>query len=80
MSGKTPNLVLNFEEEPNQYLTMLRAHDSIHPEREECGGVGGCRLLFNEATQEQELTERYLPQISSSGYRLRVTVDRKEKP
>jgi len=71
---KTPNIVLNFEEELNQYLNLVQAHNAIHPDRDECGGVGKCLMMRTECQQEQELFGRYLAGIADAGYRLHVTI------
>lgn len=71
--SKRPHLIVNYENDLAQYLTLLRAHDAVHPDRDECGGVGGCVLLRAECDQESVLT-RYLERIASEGWSLRVDI------
>lgn len=78
MSEYRPNLVANFEDELNQYLDLVEAHSKLHPDRDQCGGIGACLMMRTEVDQENELTETYLRQLADSGVRLTVGV-RKEQ-
>jgi hypothetical protein len=66
MSTVLENQAANLTDELNQYLTLLRAHDSVHPGRNDCGGVGGCLLLRAEVDQENEITD-LLTQLAGYG-------------
>ncbi len=68
-----PNIVQNLQEELNTLLDLYQAHDSVHPDKDECGGVGRCLMMRTEVDQEREITETYLRQIAQK-YRLRIGV------
>lgn len=72
-SDKRPNIVQNLEAELNTLLDLYQAHDSVHPDKNVCGGVGACLMMRTESEQEDEITETYLRQIAHR-YRLRIEV------
>lgn len=71
---KTPNIVANLTDELNQYLDLARGHAAVHPDRNQCGGVGGCLMLRTEVDQLHEIEDTYLAGIAAAGYRLVITV------
>lgn len=58
-----PNVIQNYEHELNTLLDLYRAHDTVHPDKDECGGVGGCLMMRTEVVQQHQL-EDYLHQIA----------------
>jgi hypothetical protein len=36
---------------------VVRGHDAVHPDRNDCGGVGGCALMRAEVDAERVLLE-----------------------
>ena len=63
-----PNIVQNLEAELNTLLDLYRAHDSVHPDKDVCGGVGGCLMMRTEGEQEQEIKHTYLRRIAQQGH------------
>lgn len=49
------NLIANTEHEIRNFLEAVQAHYAIHPDKDICGGVGGCSLLMLEHQQGQEI-------------------------
>jgi hypothetical protein len=70
---KPPNIVINAETQINQLLDLIVGHDSVHRDRNECGGVGGCLMLMAEAEAETEIGD-LLAGIARSGLRLSLAV------
>jgi len=35
-----------------QHADVVRGHDAVHPDRNDCGGVGGCALMRAEHDAE----------------------------
>lgn len=59
-----------------QYVTLIRAHDHVHPDRNVCGGIGGCRLMQGEHDLEEEIAAT-LRRLTRDGYAVAgVTVAR----
>lgn len=40
-----------------QHADVVRAHDAVHPDRNACGGVGGCAIMRAEHNAEEEVTD-----------------------
>jgi hypothetical protein len=40
-----------------RHADVIRAHDAIHPDRGDCGGVGNCALMATEHDTEVEIVE-----------------------
>lgn len=72
MSDSRPNIVQNYESELNQLLDLYVAHDRVHPDKDQCGGVGRCLMMRTEVSAEQDL-EGMLRQIAHLGH-VRVTL------
>ena len=53
------NLIENAENRILNYLEFIEAHDAVHPDRNVCGGVGGCRLLHGEVRVGEELFDMF---------------------
>lgn len=64
----------NLQAAVRDHSAVLRGHDAVHPDRDVCGGVGGCRLMLAEhetARDAVDLLERlarsgWEPQINGS--------------
>lgn len=56
-----------FDDLVRAWATLEDQHDRIHPDRNECGGVGGCAMMFaavglqNEIVQEMHEWRRGMP-------------------
>jgi hypothetical protein len=65
----------------NQHLydhtNMVRAHDTVHPDRSDCGGLAGCALLRAEYDTRQELTDT-LTDVARRGLVVKVNLTRGE--
>lgn len=70
--SKRPNIVQNYEADLNSLLDLYVAHDHLHPDKNECGGVGRCLMMRTEVQTEQQL-EELLHKIAYLG-RLRIEV------
>ena len=57
----------------NDLINVHLAHDAVHPDRDECGGIGGCALMKCEHHQEQEVIEEIV-ETGRAGYLVSVTV------
>lgn len=66
------NLIATFELGLNQLLDLTRGHRLVHPDSDQCGGVGTCLMMRTEVEQEQEL-QRLTALMASKEISLRVT-------
>lgn len=68
---------VDYAEVLNHYISNHRnvivAHDSVHPDRALCGGVGGCALMMAEADLEREITTA-LERLARFGYHAQVVL------
>lgn len=46
----------NLTEHIRQHADVVRAHDTVHPDRSACGGVGRCLLMRAEHDAREEIT------------------------
>lgn len=46
-----------FDRKVRQWSVLENEHDRYHPDREDCGGVGGCSMMFAAGRLEQEMIE-----------------------
>lgn len=37
------------------HADVVKAHDTVHPDRSDCGGVGNCSLMRTEVETEREV-------------------------
>lgn len=42
-------------EDMRQHADVVRGHDAVHPDRNDCGGVGGCALMRAEVATERDV-------------------------
>lgn len=55
-----------------QHADVVRGHDAVHPDRNECGGVGGCLLMRAEHDAETAVTDSLI-YAARHGYAYTVT-------
>jgi len=46
-----------FDDLAQRWAVIEDAHDEIHLDRGECGGVGGCAMMATATRMEQEMVE-----------------------
>lgn len=63
----------NLAEDFRQYADVVRGHDAVHPDRNDCGGVGGCALMRAEHDAQEAITDR-LEHAARRGKLLRFEV------
>lgn len=50
-----------------QRTDVVRGHDAVHPNRNDCGGIGGCALMRAEHDAEEEVND-ILDRCARGGY------------
>lgn len=77
----TANATERLQFEIEQHANLVQAHDTVHPDRGDCGGVGGCRLLMAEHDSEVDVIGSLtrLARLQAQ-VRVSVVVSRTEKP
>lgn len=73
-STVTDHLLDGLNDQLRQWQDVLRAHDHVHPDRDECGGVGGCALMMAEHTLFAEQVCDRLERLTRRGTDLAVVV------
>jgi len=58
------------------YAEIVVAHDAIHPNRDVCGGVGGCALMMAEH-EASETVRDYLDSLARIGGDFSISVVRR---
>lgn len=48
-----------------RWMVIEGEHDRLHPERSQCGGVGGCSMMFVASQLENEMLEELTEQRRS---------------
>jgi hypothetical protein len=46
-----------FDDIAQRWAVLENEHDRHHPDRDQCGGVGGCSMMFAAVTLEDEMKE-----------------------
>lgn len=46
-----------FDRLADRWAVLEQEHDKIHPQRDQCGGVGGCSLMFVAHRMEQDMID-----------------------
>jgi hypothetical protein len=46
-----------FDRLADRWRVIENAHDRQHPDRDQCGGVGGCSMMFAAVGIEHEMIE-----------------------
>jgi len=58
------------------YIETLVAHDAIHPDRNVCGGVGGCTLMMAEHETSEKVRD-FLDSLARIGGNFNISVVRR---
>lgn len=60
-----------FDRLAHRWAIIENEHDREHPDRDRCGGVGGCSMMFAAVTLEHEMIDaleswrRVAPEVAS---------------
>ena len=46
-----------FDDLVERWALLEREHDEVHPDRDECGGVGGCSMLHRSVELRQLMVD-----------------------
>lgn len=76
MKGPVDHLEENTSLAVLDYVETIVAHDSIHPDRNVCGGVGGCVLMMAEH-QASEVVMDFLNSLARIGGDFNISVVRR---
>jgi hypothetical protein len=66
-----PYVVTNLGWIVNKTADVVRAHDAVHPERGDCGGIGNCFLMQTEHDAFEEVREQ-VEAIARAGFKVIV--------
>lgn len=69
------NLTDNITNNVREHVDMLRAHDAVHPDRNDCGGVGGCAIMRAEFDTREAVVDS-IEHAARHGYTIRVQVSK----
>jgi len=58
------------------YVEVVMAHDAIHPDRNVCGGVGGCVLMMAEHEASEKVRD-FLDSLARVGGDFSISVVRR---
>jgi len=58
------------------YVEVVMAHDGVHPDRNVCGGVGGCVLMMAEHDASEKVWD-YLDSLAHIGGDFSISVVRR---
>jgi galactokinase len=58
------------------YVEVVMAHESIHPDRNVCGGVGGCVLMMAEHEASEKVRD-FLDSLAHIGGDFSISVVRR---
>jgi len=58
------------------YVEIVVAHDAVHPDRDICGGVGGCVLMMAEHEASEKVRE-FLDSLARVGGDIHLKVTRR---
>lgn len=50
---------------------VLHGHDAVHPDRNACGGVGGCALMALEYDSRTKVVDMLEEQVRGTGFEVR---------
>lgn len=74
------NIADNLNLALKNYTNVVLAHDHVHPDRDECGGVGGCALMMTEHTVGEDVQDG-IEYAARSGFNIGVNLTpRTENP
>lgn len=74
------NLAEGLSDQLRQYGDVIRGHDAVHPDRDVCGGVGGCGLMRAEAEIMEEIRDRLDALARRTNVKVTVTVTGLDRP
>ena len=75
MSTVRSNVAANLTIDLHALADLIRAHDTVHPDRDLCGGVGRCLMMRAEASAEEDLLPRLVDAVIRYGLILTATRD-----
>ena len=58
------------------YVEVVMAHDAVHPDRNVCGGVGGCVLMMAEHEASEKVRD-FLDSLAHVGGDFSISVVRR---
>ena len=58
------------------YVEVVMAHDAVHPNRDVCGGVGGCVLMMAEHEASEKVRD-FLDSLAHVGGDFSISVVRR---
>ena len=64
------NVAANLTSDLHALADLTRAHDTVHPDRDLCGGVGRCLMMRAEVEAEQALLPRLVDAVIRYGLTL----------
>jgi hypothetical protein len=58
-----------FDRLADRWAALEHEHDAVHPDRNDCGGVGGCPMMMQAVTLEQQMVDDalYAWRVTSRG-------------
>ena len=74
MKNRHKTILDRLNDDIRRHREVVVGHDSVHPDRGDCGGVGGCALMMTEYETEQAVIDQ-LEYTAREGLVLRVTED-----
>ena len=63
MSTARSNVAANLTSDLHALADLVRAHDTVHPDRDMCGGVGRCLMMRTEVDAETSLLPRLVDAV-----------------
>jgi galactokinase len=76
MSRQQDQLEENTSLAVQAYVEVVMAHDAIHPNRNVCGGVGGCVLMMAEHEASEKVRD-FLDSLAHIGGDFSISVVRR---
>lgn len=67
MSTARSNVAANLTSDLHALADLVRAHDTVHPDRDMCGGVGRCLMMRTELDAERSLLPRLVDAVIRYG-------------
>lgn len=74
MNYRHKTILDNLNANVRRHREVIVGHDAVHPDRNVCGGVGGCALMMTEHETEQAVIDQ-LEYAAREGLVLRITED-----
>ena len=67
MNTTRSNIAANLTSDLHALADLVRAHDTLHPDRDLCGGVGRCLMMRTEVDAETSLLPRLVDAVIRYG-------------